>query len=155
MKPDSGRFKNYVYDQENLTRIDKLRHECAHGKVDVADFSSIYKDIDYLIQALYDLSHFYDYGTPFEKQISEFDKKLILNFESPSSTAKVINELENTNSINKYVSIHTFAIQLAEEAGEIFNSNLEMSKRMLYYGLIFEAFANHFLQDHFAAGTWL
>ncbi len=48
LKPESGQYKDYVYDQENLLRIDKLRHECAHGKVDIADFSSIYEDIDYL-----------------------------------------------------------------------------------------------------------
>lgn len=48
LKPDSGRYKDYVYDQGNLIRIDKLRHECAHGKVDIAEFSSIYEDIDYL-----------------------------------------------------------------------------------------------------------
>jgi len=48
LKPDSGRYKDYVYDQGNLIRIDKLRYECAHEKVDIAEFSSIYEDIDYL-----------------------------------------------------------------------------------------------------------
>jgi len=48
LKPNSGQYNDYKYDQEKLIRIDSLRHECAHGGIDLADFSSIYYDIDYL-----------------------------------------------------------------------------------------------------------
>lgn len=123
------------------------KYETGAPNMEVAD-----KDFDYLLQALYDLSHFYDYGKPLEKQISEFDKDLVKNFSGPSSADDVMNALENTNSINKYISIHTFAIQLAEEAGRQFSVDPQKSKRMMYYALIFEAFANHFLEDHFASG---
>ena len=123
------------------------KYETGAPNMEVAD-----KDIDYLIQALYDLSHFYNYGEPFEKQIDEFDKELVKKFSGPSSADDVMNELENTNSINKYISIHTFAILLAEESGRQYKVDKQKSKRMMYYSLIFEAFANHFLEDHFASG---
>lgn len=48
LRPDSGQYNGYKYNQENLIRIDSLRHECAHGGIDLADFSNIYNDIDYL-----------------------------------------------------------------------------------------------------------
>lgn len=48
LRPDSGQYEGYKYNQETLVRIDCLRHKCAHGEIDLADFSDIYYDIDYL-----------------------------------------------------------------------------------------------------------
>ncbi len=123
------------------------RYETGAPNMEVAD-----KDFDYLLQALYDLSHFYDYGKSFEEQIEDFNKDLVLMFGSPASADDVMSELENTNSINKYISVHAFAISLAEEAGKQYNIDIEKAKIMMYYSFIFEAFSNHFLEDHFASG---
>jgi len=48
LKPESGQYRSYRYNYETLDRIDRLRHQCAHGEIDLADFSNIYSDIDYL-----------------------------------------------------------------------------------------------------------
>lgn len=38
------------YDQKRVERIENIRNDCAHGRVDVTDFSVIDDDIDYLFQ---------------------------------------------------------------------------------------------------------
>jgi len=46
--PSATILSGYGFSEERLTRIDRLRHQCAHGGCDVADFSSFEDDIDYL-----------------------------------------------------------------------------------------------------------
>jgi len=48
LKPASGKLQGYSYDESRLSRIDRLRNDCAHGRVDVSDFSQVYNDIEYL-----------------------------------------------------------------------------------------------------------
>lgn len=50
LKPISGEMSHYRYDREIIQRIDELRHDCAHGRIDLADFAIIYEDIEYLKQ---------------------------------------------------------------------------------------------------------
>jgi len=40
--------EKYSFDGERLARIDSLRHQCAHGGADVADFSNFDDDLAYL-----------------------------------------------------------------------------------------------------------
>ena len=141
------------YRESVLNRIVKLQSEYSSKyETGAPNMEVLGKDFKYLLLALTDLSHFHDYGTPLLKQISEFNKKLILKLESPSSADTVMNELKKTNSINKYVSIHTFAIWLAEKAGTYVEKNSERAKELMYYAIIFNSFADHFLEDIFASG---
>lgn len=39
-----------IFDEARVDRIERLRNDCAHGRVDVADFSTINDDLDYLRQ---------------------------------------------------------------------------------------------------------
>lgn len=48
LRPASGQVQQYRYDESRLTRIDRLRNDCAHGRVDISDFSLVYNDIEYL-----------------------------------------------------------------------------------------------------------
>ena len=47
-QPTATALDGYGFSQPRLERIDKLRHQCAHGGCDVADFSQFEDDIDYL-----------------------------------------------------------------------------------------------------------
>lgn len=50
LKPSSGKMKHYQYDKKEIQRIDDMRHDCAHGRIDVANFTTLYEDIEYLKQ---------------------------------------------------------------------------------------------------------
>lgn len=39
-----------VFDESRVDRIEKLRNDCAHGRLDAADFSMINEDLEYLRQ---------------------------------------------------------------------------------------------------------
>ncbi len=141
------------YRSSVLNRIVKLQSEYSSKyETGAANMDVLSKDFKYLLLALTDLSHFHNYGTPLQKQIGEFNKKLILKLERPYSVDTVMSELKSTNSINKYISLHTFAIYLAEKAGAILNKDAEKSKEFMYYALIFNSFADHFLEDIFPSG---
>ncbi|MCX6175508.1 MAG: hypothetical protein NTZ27_12215 [Ignavibacteriales bacterium] len=141
------------YRSSVLNRIVKLQSEYSSKyETGAANMDVLSKDFKYLLLALTDLSHFHNYGTPLQKQIGEFNKKLILKLQRPFSVDTVMSELKSTNSINKYVSLHTFAIYLAEKAGANLSKNPEKSKEFMYYALIFNSFADHFLEDIFPSG---
>ncbi|MFA7287506.1 MAG: hypothetical protein WC055_01370 [Melioribacteraceae bacterium] len=141
------------YRSSVLNRIVKLQSDYSSNyETGAANMDVLSKDFKYLLLALTDLSHFHDYGTPFLKQLSEFDKKLIIKLETPSAADTVMSELKYTNSINKYASLHTFAIYLAEKAGAYLTSDVEKSKLFIYYAIIFNSYADHFLEDIFASG---
>jgi len=109
-------------------------------------------DFSYVLLALYDLSHFYNYGVSLQDQIEEFDKDLILKSSDPSYIDDLLDVLKHSNSINKYISIHTIAINLAETAGRQLKINPKKSKVLMYYAILFNSFADHFLEDHFPSG---
>ncbi len=37
-----------IFDEQKIERIEKLRNDCAHGRVGIADFSTIHADLEYL-----------------------------------------------------------------------------------------------------------
>ncbi len=97
------------YRSSVLNRIVKLQNEYSSKyETGAANIDVLNKDFKYLLLALTDLSHFHNYGTPLQKQLGEFNKKLILKLQRPFSVDTVMSELKSTNSINKYVSLHTF-----------------------------------------------
>ena len=55
--------------------------------------------------------------------------------------------------MSKYFCIHIFAIYLAQEAGkEMRKGDTQMASNLMFYATMYEAFAEHFLQDSFASG---
>ncbi|MDP2037241.1 MAG: hypothetical protein Q8L04_07640, partial [Ignavibacteria bacterium] len=141
------------YRSSTLNKIVKLQNEyLSNYETGAANMDVLSKDFQYLLLALTDLSHFHNYGTPLSLQMGEFKKALMRKLERPSAADTVMNELKKTNSINKYVSLHTFAIYLAERAGACYSSDPEKSKELLYYAIIFNSFADHFLEDISASG---
>jgi len=48
IRPTSMCSKKYTFSEDRLERIDSIRHKCAHGGFDVADFSTFQEDLEYL-----------------------------------------------------------------------------------------------------------
>lgn len=109
-------------------------------------------DFRYALLAALDLSHFHNYGKPFSRQIEAFDGQQVLDALLPVNMDEVFHQLSKTNSINKYITLHVTAITLAEKAGQLLKKDREAAYRYLYYAFLFNAFADHFLEDNFAAG---
>lgn len=110
-------------------------------------------NLAYGILAIKDLSHFYAYGKGLNEHLKMIDPELIRRLQRPSEVNKVFDKLNQLPSMSKYFCIHIFAIYLAQEAGkEICKGDTRMASNLMFYATMYEAFAEHFLQDSFASG---
>jgi hypothetical protein len=115
------------------------------GKLTKMDFS-------YALKAAANLSHFYEYRKNFQEQLRHFDKAIVQQCALPGKVDSLFKKLNNTNAINMYVTLHTLAIDLAEQSGQLAKAGYPDAKQLLYYAFLFNAFADHFLEDAFSAG---
>lgn len=110
-------------------------------------------NLAYGLLAIKDLSHFYAYGKGMNEHLKMIDPALIRRLRHPSEVQQVFAKLNQLPSLSKYFCIHIFAIHLAGEAGkERRRGDTEMSENLMFYASLYEAFAQHFLQDSFASG---
>ena len=110
-------------------------------------------NLAYGILAIKDLSHFYAYGKGLNEHLKMIDPELIRRLQRPSEVNKVFDKLNQLPSMSKYFCIHIFAIYLAQEAGkEMCKGDTRMASNLMFYATMYEAFAEHFLQDSFASG---
>lgn len=110
-------------------------------------------NLAYGLLAIKDLSHFYAYGKGLKEHLEMIDIQLIRRLKQPSEVNAVFSKLNKLPSMSKYFCIHIFAVYLAQEAGkELLNGNKEASDNLMFYASLYEAFAEHFLQDSFASG---
>ena len=111
-------------------------------------------NLAYGILAIKDLSHFYAYGKGLNEHLKMIDPELIRRLQRPSEVNKVFDKLNQLPSMSKYFCIHIFAIYLAQEAGkEMRKGDTQMASNLMFYATMYEAFAEHFLQDSFASDT--
>lgn len=122
------------------------------GYTSAPDGELAHLDFSYALQAAVNLGHFYEYGKSFQQQLRHFNKNFIKECQNPSRAKLALKELDRTNAINMYVSLHTVAIDLAEQSGRLAKTNVVDAKILLFYAFLFNAFADHFLEDCFAAG---
>ncbi len=110
-------------------------------------------DFSYALLAATNIAHFYEYKKSFQAQLRYFNKETVSEGMIPSRVTAVFKKLGKTNALNVYVTLHSLAIVLAEQAGTLaqHNNNAEAG-RLLFYAFLFNAFADHFLEDAFSAG---
>lgn len=142
------RLKNSVMQQILLLHQQYLDM----GYTSAPDGKLAHTDFAYVLQAAVNMGHFYEYGRTFQEQLRHFNKAFIRQCQNPSQMKAVFKELDKTNVINVYVSLHTVAIDLAEQSGRLAQSSLEEAKVLLFYAFLFNGFADHFLEDCFASG---
>lgn len=109
-------------------------------------------DFNYVTDAMLNLSHFYLYGKTFEDHLKAFNAALLKGYMIPGNVTGIFEKLNKTNAINMYVSLHAIALDLAGEAGKLSGSDDQKEKKLLQYALLFNGFADHFLEDAFAGG---
>ncbi|MCF3110708.1 hypothetical protein LL912_18135 [Niabella sp. CC-SYL272] len=110
-------------------------------------------DLRYALLAAVNLSHFYEYRKTFQQQLRHFNKTFIRDCQDPTAVPAAFKKLGKTNALTMYVSLHTLALDLAEQGGLLArNGNGDGARKLLLYALLFNGFADHFLEDAFAAG---
>jgi hypothetical protein len=144
----------YEFSKVNkIVRMQRMHDKAKEDFGVAADDVDIFNiDFTYGLLAVVDESHFYDYGRSFEKQIRDVQKRHIRLLELPKNVDLVFNELEKTNSIAKYITLHSVTVDFAGYAGYYFDKDINRSNKLLHYALLYSAFADHYLQDAFAAG---
>ncbi|WP_212004463.1 hypothetical protein [Chitinophaga sp. HK235] len=115
------------------------------GKLSKLDFS-------YALKAAVNMSHFYEYRKGFKEQLRHFDKAAIKKCENPSLVDSIFNKLGKTNAVNMYVTLHVLAIDLAEQSGLMSKQDPAAAQELFFYAILFNGFADHFLEDAFSAG---
>ena len=110
-------------------------------------------NLAYGVMAIKDLSHFYSYGDDLNDHLRKIDAELIRALASPANVNDTFAKLDRLPSMSKYFCIHIFATYLAEEAGKAhLAGDVHAASDYLFYAMLYEAFAEHFLQDSFASG---
>lgn len=115
----------------------------------------------YLGLASLDKAHFYHLGlTTFRDQLSDIDElaetliTLALSNDANINQRafEFFNRSTQTNGISKYSLLHLDALQLAGMAGSFMKEKPKVAMQLLYWAILFNAFADHYLEDAFAAG---
>ena len=115
-----------------------------------AEIAALNPDFVYL--AISNFAHFYNYGSSLDEHIAKVDKEDLRLLESPSTAETVFTNLERSNALAAYITVHAAAISLAEKAGSLARTAPEASRKYLSYAFLYEAFCAHFLEDSFASG---
>jgi len=150
--PESVRDNlNYKYSILNqiLFLHNKFMAEFQHESPN-SEILSIDPSFAYL--AVTDFSHFYDYGKSLRYHLEQLERSDLILLKSPSGIPEVFGRLKKITSLGKYVTLHTFAVYLAELAGKYYSSDTARSKAYFFYAFLYSAFADHFLEDCFASG---
>lgn len=136
-----------------LLRIIAL-HEAyiSKGYPSAPDKELVKTDFNYLVLAAVNISHFYEYNRSFAAQLRKFDPLTISRCQNPSAIEEVMKGLNKTNAINMYVTMHLVAMDLAKQSGQLIAREPEEARKLLWYAMLFNGFADHFLEDAFSAG---
>lgn len=111
------------------------------------------RDISFVLMAIEDESHFYDYDKGFIEQVDQFDLHLLRDLFKLKNTDEFSKKLYHVNSINKYITLHTYAICIADSAASLLSrGKTTESQAMLRLAIFVNAYGDHFLQDMFSAG---
>jgi hypothetical protein len=122
------------------------------GHVAAPDGKLARMDFDYALQAAVNLSHFYEYRRTFQEHFEPFDKEVVRRCQDPAHAAAAFGRLNRTNAINAYATLHAAAIDLAERAGHLARTDEEAARTLVHDALLYNGFADHFLEDSFSAG---
>jgi hypothetical protein len=135
-----------------LHKIIALHDEyLAMGYSAAPDSKLVKLDFGYAMLAMKNLSHFYQYGKSFQEQLRPFDLAMIRQCEHAELAKAVFNKLDKTNAINMYATLHLVAMDLAAQSGRL-KDNAGQARTLMRFALLFNGFADHFLEDSFSSG---
>lgn len=145
-----------AYLQDRSSKLNQTislhNHYLGQSRTSAPDKELFDVDHGYGILAYVNYSHFYQYAKSFEEHLEDVDPENVRELFEPSNTYKIY-EATNTHLINRYLTLHLFAVTMAERAGRFYaKGKKEEASTALYYAFLTNAFADHYLEDAFAAG---
>jgi tetratricopeptide (TPR) repeat protein len=148
-------FQQLADSTSKLSAILALHEEYLdHGFLAAPDKKLAKMDFRYVMLALGNKSHFYMYGKDLDHHLRTIKEDVILEG-IDLDTAKAIaafNKLNRSNPVNMYFSVHNMAIRLAAQAGKIRNEEPDKAAELIQKAILFNGFADHFLEDMFSSG---
>ncbi len=148
-------FEALRQNHARLKRIALLQHRFLKEYHNAAPDAEIAKqDFSYVTLAMEDKSHFYVYGDDIREQIEQFDNEVLETLTKLRNPDIFGEELYDMNAINKYVTLHAYALILADSAAHYYTVALDTSRArgLLRLAFVVNAFADHYLQDAFSSG---
>lgn len=106
----------------------------------------------YALLAMVNMSHFYVYGKDLHSQLNSFDPNWIKKLQDPSKTKELFKKLSRTNALTIYTTVHLLAMNLARDAGKIKATDPLKAETLIRHAILFNGFADHFLEDAFSSG---
>lgn len=117
--------------------------------------------LDYIALSGEDQSHFLRAGLSFREHLQGIDRPMIELMRRYvaglyETRDELIDSLFHANAISKYTLLHLLALEFFKQAGQDIDSDEPEARQAavdnIRRGFLFNAFADHYLQDGFAAG---
>lgn len=109
-------------------------------------------DMRYALLAVANMSHFYLYGKDLRSQLNAFKPVWVQDAQNKTKVKAVFQKLKKTNALTMYVTVHLIAMDLAAKAGKLKEFDQERAETWLQQAILFNSFADHFLEDAFSSG---
>jgi|GEM_PF-3271206 len=142
--------------QKALVQAVRLHHNAImEGERAASNFAF---GLDYLLLSYEDESHFHYVGVPAAEELADLDQNLRRLFEEYRAHLfrfrdPVIERLNTTNVSAKYAMLHCAALDMMYSAGALWNTGQqELAITFIRKALLYNGFADHYLQDAFASG---
>ncbi|MGH2566963.1 MAG: hypothetical protein ACRDGA_01390, partial [Bacteroidota bacterium] len=155
-------YYSLIFQRSTLSRTLEMQQTAIRdNKLAAEDFALTKIDLFYPLKAIVDKAHFYELGKNFEDQLAAFDEARLNQLDrfwgrTMSELEPFFHSLLEANALEKYAILHSIALEYMYIAGQLIDSEQVYMKRYaleyLERGLLFNAFADHYLQDMFAAG---
>ncbi|KRT15909.1 hypothetical protein ASU31_10380 [Pedobacter ginsenosidimutans] len=147
-------LKEHLRNRESVIQKIIAMHQSYidQGQFAAPDGKLVALNMRYALLAVVNMAHFYLYGKDLRSQIAAFNPAWIKDAQDESKVAAVFRKLEKTNALTMYVTVHLVAMDLAAQAGKIKEANPMQAKLLLQQAILFNSFADHFLEDAFSSG---
>lgn len=112
----------------------------------------------YLLLSYEDESHFHYVGTTSAEELADLTaelRKLFVDYRAClfSNRERLIDDLNGVNVSAKYALLHCAALEMMHIAGNLWAADeKELAKTFIMKAIIYNGFADHYLQDAFASG---
>jgi hypothetical protein len=131
------------------------------GKNAASDLDLSLIDIVYPFRAIFDKSHFYAPKISIKNQLVGLDELMIENLRNEYYNVldKTLKDLLTIESVKKYAILNLIALDMIYYAGFLYTQpelfNKAQALDLIKTAFLFNAFADHFLQDAFSSGHLL
>jgi hypothetical protein len=131
-----------------------LHHQAMEGGEKAA--SNFAFGLYYVLLSYEDESHFHYVGVSAEEELADLValRTLATDYRAClfSFRERLIDRLNTVNVAAKYAMLHCAALDMVHTAGIFWNRNRELARTFLLKALLYNGFADHYLQDAFASG---